>query len=313
VNALVTGGAGFIGSHLADALLAAGHQVRIVDDLSNGLRANVPARAELLEGSVADEEVAGRAVEDVDVVFHQAALGSVRRSVEAPLVTNRANVDGSLSLLEAARRAGVRRVVAASSSSVYGGEVPLPSREDAPPAPKSPYAVTKVALEHYARVYATLLDTETVCLRYFNVYGPRQRSDSEYAAAVPLFIAALRAGEPVTIYGDGEQTRDFTFVGDAVAANLLAAEAPAPRCNGRVYNVAGGARHSVRTLLQSIADELGVEARAEHAAPRPGDVRDSHADVSAAKRDLGYVPSTPLREGIRLTLAARASEAGRAG
>jgi nucleoside-diphosphate-sugar epimerase len=313
VNAVVTGGAGFIGSHLADALLAVGHQVRIVDDLSNGLRANVPAGAELLEGSVADEEVARRAVEGVDVVFHQAALGSVRRSVEAPLATNRANVDGSLSVLEAARRAGVRRVVAASSSSVYGGEAPLPSREDAPPAPKSPYAVTKVALENYARVYATLLDTETVCLRYFNVYGPRQRSDSEYAAAVPLFIAALRAGEPVTIYGDGEQTRDFTFVGDAVAANLLAAEAPASRCSGRTYNVAGGARHSVRTLLQTIADELGVEARAEHAPPRPGDVRDSHADVSAAKRDLGYVPSTPLREGIRLTLAARTSAAGRAG
>jgi UDP-glucose 4-epimerase len=310
VNTLVTGGAGFIGSHLADALLAAGHQVRIVDDLSNGLRANVPAGAEFLEGSVADEAVARQAVDAVDVVFHQAALGSVRRSVEAPLLTNRANIDGSLAILEAARQAGARRVVVASSSSVYGGVAPLPSREDAPTAPKSPYAVTKVALENYARVFATLLETEAVCLRYFNVYGPRQRSDSEYAAAVPLFIAALRAGEPVTIYGDGEQTRDFTFVGDAVAANLLAAEAPADRCSGRVYNVAGGVRHSVRDLLQTIAEELGVEAQAEHAPPRPGDVRDSHADVSAAKQDLGYVPSTTLREGIRQTLAASTS-AGR--
>jgi UDP-N-acetylglucosamine/UDP-N-acetyl-alpha-D-glucosaminouronate 4-epimerase len=303
VNALVTGGAGFIGSHIADALLARGGHVRILDDLSNGRLENVPAGAELLVGDVADPEAVAAAVHDVEIVFHEAALGSVKRSVESPLPTDTANAHGSLTVLDAAHRAGVRRVVAASSSSVYGGVAPLPSREDHPRAPKSPYAVTKVALELYAQVYAELIGLETVCLRYFNVYGPRQRSDSAYAAVVPLFIEALRTGARPVIYGDGLQSRDFTFVGDVVEANLLAAQAPADRCSGRIYNVAGSACHSVLELLTTIGRLLDVDPDPVHEPSRAGDVRDSQADLSAAADDLGYKPSVSLEEGLRRLLA----------
>lgn len=304
MKTLVTGGAGFIGSHIVDALLEGGHAVRVLDDLSSGLSENVAAAAEFVLGDVADPAIATAAVEDIDVVFHEAALGSVARSLESPLATNRINVQGSLAILDAAKRAGVRRVVAASSSSVYGGVAPLPSTEGFPPAPKSPYAVTKVALEQYCRVYAELMGLETVCLRYFNVFGPRQRSDSAYAAVVPLFIEALRTGVRPTVHGDGTQRRDFTFVGDVARANLLAADADAEICSGRVYNVAGGQRASVLELLATIGKILDVTPNPVHDAPRAGDVRDSEADLSAIGTALGYEPTVTLEDGLRETIAA---------
>lgn len=304
MHALVTGGAGFIGSHLVDALLVRGDRVRVLDDLSNGLAENVPEGAQLAVGDVSDYEVVAAAVEGIDVVFHQAGLGSVRRSVEAPRRTDLVNAHGTLVVLDAARHAGVRRVVGASSSSVYGGAAPLPTRETHPVLPRSPYAVSKLALEHYCRVFHELMGVETVCLRYFNVYGPRQRADSPYAAVIPLFVDALRHGRPEVVHGDGLQSRDFTFVADAVQANLLAAEAPVERCGGRVYNVAGGEQHSVLDLLAVLAKLTGVDAEPKHTDPRPGDVRHSHADLEAARTDLGYEPQVSLEEGLRRTLAA---------
>ena len=300
---LVTGGAGFIGSHLVDALLEAGHEVRVLDDLSTGVRENLTDRAELVVGDVGDPEVAAAAVAGIEVVFHEAALGSVARSVESPLATDLANVHGSLAILDAAKRAGVRRVVAASSSSVYGGVAPLPSTEDFPPVPRSPYAVTKVALEHYCRVYAELMGLETVCLRYFNVFGPRQRADSAYAAVVPLFIDALRSGSSPTVHGDGLQRRDFTYVGDVARANLLAADADTSVCSGHVYNVAGGQRATVLDLLETIAKILDVTPDPVHDEPRAGDVRDSEADLRAIARDLGYEPAVSLEDGLRITIS----------
>jgi UDP-glucose 4-epimerase len=299
MRAVVTGGAGFIGSHLVDALLDRGDHVTVLDDLSNGRFEQVPAGVVFVQGDVADEEVVRSVVEGADVVFHEAALGSVRRSVDAPLATDRVNIHGTLNVLEASRRAGVRRVMTASSSSVYGGVAPLPSNEEHPTTPKSPYAVTKVTVEQYCRVYAQLLGLETVCLRYFNVYGPRQRPDSAYAAVVPLFVQALLDGTRPVIEGDGKQSRDFTFVGDAVRANLLAAEAPAEQCSGRVFNVGGGARHSVLELLTTIGDILGVEPDPEHTAPRAGDVRDSEADLTAVGAAIGYSPQMTFEDGLR--------------
>lgn len=311
MKAVVTGGAGFIGSHLVDALLSDGHDVTIVDDLSNGRAEQVAPRATMVEGDVADAELVASAVAGAEVVFHQAALGSVRRSVDAPLATDRANVHGTLTVLESARRAGVRRVVAASSSSVYGGVAPLPSREDHPTTPRSPYAVTKVTVEQYCRVFAELLGLETVCLRYFNVYGPRQRSDSAYAAVVPLFVQALLSGEQPVIEGDGRQSRDFTFVGDAVRANVLAAQAPAERCSGRVFNVGGGGRHSVLELLDTIGRILGVDPSPVHVDPRPGDVRDSEADLTAIGAALAYEPSMSFEDGLRLVCEEAQAVGGR--
>ncbi len=308
MRTVVTGGAGFIGAHLVDALIERGDDVVVIDDLSNGLAANVHRAAEFVQGSITDAELVRSAVEGAEVVFHQAALGSVKRSIETPLFTDAANVHGSLTVLDAARAAGVRRVVAASSSSVYGGVAPLPSKEEYPTTPRSPYAVTKVTLELYCRVYAELLGLDTVCLRYFNVYGPRQRADSAYAAVVPLFAHALLSGESPVIYGDGLQRRDFTFVTDAVHANVLAADAPAVRCSGHVYNVGGGEPHSVLDLLTVMASMLGVEASPVHEDPRPGDARDSQADLAAAGTDLGYVPTVKFEEGLR-----RVCEAIRAG
>ncbi len=302
MNTLVTGGAGFIGSHLADELLAAGHAVRILDDMSTGHADNVPKGAELIEASVADADAVAAAVADIEVVFHQAALGSVARSVESPLATDLVNVHGTLTVLDAARRAGVRRVVAASSSSVYGGVAPLPSSEDFPPSPKSPYAVSKVALEHYCRVFSELLGLETVCLRYFNVFGPRQRADSAYAAVVPLFIDALRTGTRPVVHGDGLQRRDFTYVGDVARANILAADAEASVCSGRVYNIAGGQRATVLDLLETIGRICERAPDPVHDDPRPGDVRDSEADLSAAASDLDYAPTVSLEDGLRSTI-----------
>lgn len=306
MRALVTGGAGFIGSHLVDALLARGCEVRVLDDLSNGLEANVDTRAELVRGDIAEPEVVRAVMEGVDVVFHQAALGSVKRSLESPFATDRVNAHGSLVILELARLAGIKRVVAASSSSVYGGAAPLPSVESSPPLPRSPYAVSKLAAEHYCRVYADLYGLDTVCLRYFNVYGPRQRSDSAYAAAIPLFIDALRGGDRPMVHGDGGQSRDFTYVGDVVAANLLALEAPAERCRGRVFNIAGGRQATILELLSTLGRIFSVAPDPVHTDPRPGDVRHSSADISAARSVLGYEPAVDLDEGLRRTVSSLA-------
>src|SRR6478752_2103543 len=252
MDALVTGGAGFIGSHLVDALLDRGDRVRVLDDLSTGRRENVGADAELIDGSVADEAAVGRAVAGVEVVFHLGALGAVARSVADPRASNAANVDGTLNVLTEARDGGVRRVVFASSSSIYGGADVVPTPESAPLRPRSPYAITKLTGDWYTRVFAELYELETVALRYFNVYGPRQRPDATYAAVIPLFAAALAAGERPIVHGDGTQSRDFTYVTDVVAANLAAASAPADRASGRAFNVAPGAGISLLELLDGL-------------------------------------------------------------
>ena len=303
MRALVTGGAGFIGSNLADALIESGHEVRILDNLSTGFAENLPPDAEFFEGDICDEELVAEAVDGVEVIFHQGARGSVAKSVETPLVTDLWNVHGTLTVLEAARRGGVRRVVAASSSSVYGGVAPRPTVESAPLTPKSPYAVTKMTGEHYLRVYWELFGLETVSLRYFNVYGPRQDPGSAYAAVIPKFIAALRAGEAPTVHGDGRQSRDFAFVADVVAANVAAATAPADACAGKAYNVAGGSERSLLDLLAILSDLLGVSVEPVHSEARAGDVRHSFADTTAARTDLGWAPSIDIGEGLRQTAA----------
>jgi UDP-glucose 4-epimerase len=309
VRALVTGGAGFIGSHLVDALVARGDEVVVLDNLATGRRDNLSTEAELIEGDVADDVAVAKAVAGCEVVYHQAALGSVARSIERPLVSDTANVHGTLAVLEGARAAGVPRVVMASSSSVYGGADQTPTPESAPLVPRSPYAVTKLTDEHYARVFWELHGLEAVCLRYFNVFGPRQRPDSQYAAVIPLFIDALLTKVPPQVHGDGRQSRDFTFVADAVQANLRAAAAPADVCAGRAFNVARGAPHSLLDLLETLAGEVGVTIAPVHVDARPGDVRHSHADISAARQALGYEPEVGFRDGLAQTLAWFAAQA----
>ena len=303
VRVLVTGGAGFIGSNLVDALVARGDDVVVLDNLATGRADNVPEGVVFVQGSVADEAAVAKAIEGCRVVYHQGALGSVSRSVADPLASDRANVAGTLTVLSAAQGAGVGRVVLASSSSVYGGSEVVPTPESAALRPRSPYAVTKLAGEHYARVFWELHGLETVCLRYFNVYGPRQRPDSEYAAVIPLFVEALLRGADPHVHGDGRQSRDFTFVADAVQANLRAAGAPAAGCAGRAFNVARGEPASLLDLLDILAGELGVTPHPTHGPTRAGDVRHSHADISAARAALGYEPEVPLRDGLVRTLA----------
>jgi nucleoside-diphosphate-sugar epimerase len=303
-RALVTGGAGFIGSHLADGLLERGWQVRVLDDFSSGREANVAhwnGHAELTRGDLRDRPLLAKLLDGVEVVFHQAAVPSVPRSVAEPERTNDVNVTGTLGLLEAARRAGVRRVVFASSSSAYGDTPVLPKVETMPPCPLSPYALQKYAGERYCQLFHRLYGLETVALRYFNVYGPRQNPNSEYAAVIPRFAAACLAGEPPTVFGDGEQTRDFTFVADAVAANLLAADAE--RAPGEVVNVAGGRRVSLNELLREIRSLTGAKVEARYQPARAGDVRDSLADLSRARELLGFEPEVDLRSGLRRTLS----------
>jgi UDP-glucose 4-epimerase len=302
-SALVTGGAGFIGSHLADRLIAEGWSVRVLDDFSSGRPENlarVGSQVELIQGDLCDEGTLAEAMDGVEFVFHQGAIPSVPRSVAEPLRTHRVNASGTLLVLEEARRAGVRRVVYASSSSAYGDSVLLPKVETQPPAPLSPYALQKYVGEVYCRLYAELYGLETVALRYFNVYGPRQDPRSEYAAVVPRFVTACLEGRAPTVFGDGEQTRDFTYVEDAVRANLLAASAP--KAPGQVVNVAGGRRESLRALLAVIRDLTGARVAAVHAPARPGDVRDSQADLTRARELLGYQPAVSLREGLRRTI-----------
>ena len=302
MRALVTGGAGFIGSNLVDGLLARGAEVRVFDNLSTGFRENVPGGAELFEGDIRDESAVRGAMIGVDVVFHFAAHRAVLQSVENPLSTDLANTHGTLLVLKEAHDAGVRRVVAASSSSVYGGAKELPTPESAPLLPRSPYAVSKLAGEHYCRVWHELFGLETVALRYFNVYGPRQRPDSAYAAVIPLFTHALRTGARPVVHGDGLQSRSFAYVDDVVAANLAAAGAPAKVCSGKVYNIAGDTSYTLLELLGQLGAILDVDVQPEHTAPRPGDIRHSSADVSAAARDLTWRPTVSLSEGLRRTV-----------
>jgi UDP-glucose 4-epimerase len=299
---LVTGGAGFIGSNLVDRLIDDGHDVVVVDDLFTGFRENVNPKAEFVECSVADETLVALAMHGVDVVFHQAAHKAVLRSVERPLVTDLANTHGTLTVLKSALDAGVRRVVYASSSSVYGGADRVPTPESEPLYPRSPYAVTKVAAEHYCHVFTELYGLETVRLRYFNVYGPRQRPDSTYAAVIPLFIDALVNGKQPTVHGDGGQSRDFTYISDVVDANLAAATAPAEACAGRVYNVAGGDETSLLELLDVMGSILGVTPKPEFGPPRAGDVRRSRGDGTAAATDLGFHCTVTLEDGLRRTI-----------
>jgi UDP-glucose 4-epimerase len=302
VNVLVTGGAGFIGSNLVDALLARGDSVRVLDDLFSGSKENVAPAAEFVVGSVADEKLVREVAEGCEVVFHIAAHRAVPRSVENPLGTDLANVHGTLAVLVAARAAGARRVVSASSSSVYGGAEQLPTPESAPLIPRSPYAVSKLAGEQYCRVFAELFGLETVSLRYFNVFGPRQRPDSPYAAVIPLFIDALANGKRPTVHGDGRQSRDFTYVTDAVAGTLAAAEAPGETCAGRAYNIAPGASHSLLDLLAILGRLLDVTPDPVFTDPRPGDVRLAQADPSAAARDLGFSCAIGFEDGLRRTV-----------
>jgi len=302
-SALVTGGAGFIGSHLADGLLAAGFRVRVLDDFSSGRESNLAhARGdiELIRGDLADPATAARACAGADVVFHEGAIPSVPRSVAEPVATNRANIDGTLNVLECARQAGVRRVVFAASSSAYGDTDELPKIETMPPNPRSPYALQKYAGEVYCQLYHELYGLETVALRYFNVFGPRQDPKSEYAAVVPRFATACLRGEPATIHGDGEQSRDFTFVADTVRANLLAADAPT--AVGHVINVAGGRRISLNELLVALQQITDSKVPAIHGPSRVGDVRHSLADVGRARTLLGFAPQVSLADGLRHTV-----------
>jgi nucleoside-diphosphate-sugar epimerase len=302
-TALVTGGAGFIGGHLVDRLVQDGWRVRVLDDFSSGSEANLAASrpdVELLRGDVCDTALVARAVAGANVVFHQAAIPSVPRSVADPELTNRVNVDGTLALLQAARCAGVRRFVFAASCAAYGNDPALPKREDMTPAPESPYALQKLAAEGYCTLFAKLYGFETVALRYFNVYGPRQNPQSEYAAVLPRFITACLAGRAPTIYGDGEQTRDFVFVGDVVEANLLAAESP--KAMGAVVNVAGGRRISLNELLGAIQQVAGTQLTPQHGAARSGDVRHSLASLAQAEALLGFRPRTPLLDGLAVTI-----------
>ena len=301
---LVTGGAGFIGSHIVEELIRRGERVRVLDNFSTGRRENLAPLLEhvdLIEGDLCDLATVRRAVEGVDCVLHQAALASVQRSVDDPLAAHTANATGTLYLLMAARDAGVKRVVYASSSSVYGDSPALPKQEDHLPRPKSSYAVSKLAGEHYCQTFAELYGLETVSLRYFNVFGPRQDPTSQYAAVIPLFITAMLRGAAPTVYGDGGQSRDFTYVSNVVHANLLAATAPGVA--GRVFNVACGQRCTLLDLIAALNETLGTHVMPVHAAPRPGDVRHSLADVTAAQETLGYRTEVDLREGLRRTVA----------
>jgi nucleoside-diphosphate-sugar epimerase len=302
MRVLVTGGAGFIGSHIVDALVGRDDEVVVLDDLDTGTRDNVHAGARLVIGSVADADVVADAIQGCDVVFHQAAHKAVLRSVERPLTTDTVNTHGTLTILKAALDAGVGRVVHASSSSVYGGAVTLPTTEAEPANPRSPYAVSKLAAEHYCRVFSELYGLETVALRYFNVYGARQRPDSTYAAVIPLFADALIHGRSPIVHGDGLQSRDFTYISDVVDANLAAAHAPAACCAGRAYNIGGGESSTLLDLLRILGEVLGVEPKPEFADARPGDVRHSRADASAADRDLGFRTRVGLAAGLERTV-----------
>jgi UDP-glucose 4-epimerase len=299
---LVTGGAGFIGSHLAEELTRRGERVRVADSLITGKRRNLDhlPGVEFLEGDLADPEVAARAVDGMDYVLHQAAIPSVPRSVKDPVTSNRANVDASLNVLVAARDAGVKRLVYAGSSSAYGNTPTLPKHEEMPANPLSPYALQKLVAEQYCQLFTRLYGLETVTIRYFNVFGPRQDPGSPYSGVISLFSTALLEGRQPVIYGDGEQTRDFTYVANVVDGVLRACTAA--EASGEVINVATGGRISLNELLKTMNRIVGTNIEAIYKAPRDGDVRDSQADIAKAKRLLGYAPSVGFEEGLRRTL-----------
>lgn len=303
---LVTGGGGFIGSSIAEALLSKGERVRILDDFSTGRRSNVeglPGKVELIEGSIVDPATVARAMKDVEVVFHEAAIPSVARSVEAPQASLLANVQGTTVVLDSARHAKVRRLVFAASSSAYGDTPTLPKIETMTPAPLSPYAVSKLTCEQLLTVFASLYGLETLSLRYFNVFGPRQDPNSQYAAVIPNFIKAALTKSRPQVFGDGEQTRDFCFIDNTVDANLLAA-ATSNKLTGQVVNVACGERISLNQLLSHIGEEAGFRFDPEYLPGRAGDVRDSLASIEAARELIGYVPKVKVREGLAKTFAA---------
>ena len=308
---LVTGGAGFIGHHLVKGLLARGDQVRVIDDYSTGFRSRLDAvldRIELVEGSILDDAALDRALSGIEVVLHEAAIPSVARSLVAPLVTHEVNVTGTIRLMLAAARSGVRRVVLAGSSSVYGIPRELPCRESQRPNPLSPYAASKLAAEHYLHTLGSALGIETVALRYFNVFGPGQDPASEYAAVVPRFTTAVLEGRSPTINGSGEISRDFTFVENVVQANLLAATASG--IGGLTCNVACGARYTLLELLDTISEAVGRRAEPEFGPPRHGDILHSQADISLAGERLGYVPVVPFAEGVARTVEWYRQQAG---
>jgi UDP-glucose 4-epimerase len=300
---LVTGGAGFNGSHIATALVERGERVRVLDNLSTGKRGNLEhlaGRIEVVDGDLTDRTAVERAVKGVEVVFHQAALASVPRSVAQPLDTNAACVTGTVNVLDAARQNGVRRVVYAASSSAYGDQQAPVKSERLMPAPISPYAAAKLAGELYCQAFTATYGLESVALRYFNVFGPRQDPQGAYAAVIPKFIVEMLAGRQPTIFGDGTQSRDFVFVGDVVRANLLAAESD--KANGRMMNVASGRQYSLLEVVEALNRVLGTKIQPTLADPRVGDVRDSLADVSLAKELLGYEPQISFEEGLRRTV-----------
>jgi nucleoside-diphosphate-sugar epimerase len=301
---LVTGGAGFIGSNVAEALVRRGEKVRIFDDFSSGKRHNLRdfgADVEVIEGDLRDMAAVQRAVKGATGVYHQAALRSVPRSVDNPLATNDVNITGTLQLLMACREAGVKRVVAASSSSVYGANEELPKREEQMLMPVSPYAASKLAGEHYCRIFSKLYGLETVSLRYFNVFGPRQDPDSQYAAVVPLFIQAALDGVPLIVHGDGMQSRDFTYIDNVVQANLRAMEAPG--VGGEAFNIACGSRYTLMDIVHAVERDLGRTLTCNHTPSRAGDVRHTLADISKAERLLDFHPTVDFDDGMARTIA----------
>jgi nucleoside-diphosphate-sugar epimerase len=301
---LVTGGAGFIGSHICERLLEEGHSVRVLDNFSSGKEENINflgGKAEVVSGDIRNPDIVLQAMKGVYVVFHEAALGSVARSVDDPGTTHETNITGTLNVLMAARQSGVRRVVYASSSSVYGETPVLPKTEDIKPSPLSPYALSKLAAEYYCSVFHHIYGLETVSLRYFNIFGPRQDPESEYAAVIPKFATAVIAGRRPVIYGDGHNSRDFTFVSNVVEANFLASEADGVA--GKFFNIACGGRYDLLEVLAKIKEIVGSNIEPVMEPPRPGDVRDSQASIEAAKEALGYRVIVGFEEGLQRTVS----------
>ena len=307
---LVTGGAGFVGSHLVEALVARGDRVRVLDNLSTGRKENLAGvwdRIEFAQGDISDPAAVEKGVAGADFVFHEAAVASVPRSIEAPLESHAACATGTLNLLDAARKAGVKRFVFAASSSAYGNQPTPVKKESDLPSPLSPYAAAKLAAEHYCHAFYHSYGLETVCLRYFNVFGPRQDPSGPYAAVIPIFVRSLLAGKSPTIYGDGKQTRDFTYVGNVVQANLLASTTSAAKIAAspsRVFNIGSGRAITLLDLLADLNAICGTQIAANFQPPRTGDVRDSLADISLARQVLGFPASINLREGLEKTVAA---------